>query len=398
MKKFYVFLLTITACSSGGGGGGANGGGSPPAPPNPNPPSSVQTQQVFAGVLLASPTALRQAPNDDSRWFALNQGGVITVFDNDTQNASGSTFLDISGRVNSGGERGLLGIAFHPDFANNGEVFVSYTAPAPLTSVVSRFRSLDSNQTLDPMSEEIILTVLQEQSNHNGGDIHFGPDGFLYIGLGDGGGGGDPNGNGQNTFSLLGSILRIDIDVVKGYDIPIDNPFSANAKCVQGSGAAPCPEIYAWGFRNPWRFSFDRATGDLWAGDVGQGAWEEVDRVELGENYGWNVREGAHCYPPGSSCSSAGLVDPITEYDRGNGRSITGGYVYRGSAIANLAGHYIFGDFASGRIWSVPANSPAGTTPTELADTSHPIAAFAEDLDGELYVVSYGGTIHRIVP
>ena len=249
MKKFYVFLLTLTACSSGGGGN--NGGGGQPPPPNPNPPASVQTQQVFAGVSLSSPTALRQAPGDSSRWFAINQAGVITVFDNDLLSASGSTFLDISGLVSFGGERGLLGIAFHPDFTTNGEVFVSYTAPSPLTSVVSRFRSIDNNLTLDPTSEEIVLTVLQEASNHNGGDIHFGQDGYLYIAFGDGGGGGDPNGNGQNTSTLLGSIVRIDVDVVTGYDIPADNPFSGNAKCLQGSGRRCLSGDLRLGFSQP---------------------------------------------------------------------------------------------------------------------------------------------------
>jgi glucose/arabinose dehydrogenase len=398
MKKFYVFLLTLTACSSGGGGdGGSNDGGQPP-PPNPDPPLTVQTQQVFAGVTLSAPTALRQAPGDASRWFALEQRGVITVFDNDEQNATGSQFLNITGLVSSGGERGLLGIAFHPDFATNGEVFVAYTAPSPLTSVVSRFRSLDGNQTLAAASEDIILTVLQPQGNHNGGDLHFGQDGYLYVALGDGGGAGDPNGNGQDTSTLLGSLLRIDVNGPAGYEIPADNPFAGNAECPQGFGAAACPEIYAWGFRNPWRFSFDSLTGALWTGDVGQGDWEEVDRVESGQNYGWNVREGAHCYPPGSSCDSTGLADPITEYGRNDGQSITGGYVYRGSAISNLVGHYVFGDFASGRIWSVPANSPVGTTPVELADTSLAIAAFGEGEDGELYIVAYDGTIHKIVP
>jgi glucose/arabinose dehydrogenase len=193
-------------------------------------------------------------------------------------------------------------------------------------------------------------------------------------------------------------MLRLDVSGPGGYTVPAGNPFSGNARCEQGSGAAACPEIYAWGFRNPWRFSFDRQTGALWVGDVGQSAWEEVDRVELGENYGWNIREGANCYPPGSSCDSTGLADPVTEYGRSVGQSITGGYVYRGSAIPGLVGHYVFGDFASGRIWSVPANSPAGTPPDELADTALPIAAFGEGEDGELYVVAYDGTIHQIVP
>ncbi len=396
MKKYWIFLLFLSAC----GGSGNNGGGVTPVPPIiPNPlPASIQTQQVFAGVNLSAPTALRQAPADDTRWFAIEQRGVVTVFDNNSATATGSTFLDISARVQFAGEAGLLGIAFHPDFATNGEVFISYTAGGPLTSRISRFYSSDGNLTLDPNSEEILLTVTQLQGNHNGGDIHFGPDGYLYAGFGDGGGGGDPGNNGQNTMSLLGAMLRIDIDVASGYAIPATNPFSGNAQCVQGFGAASCPEIFAWGFRNPWRFSFDQGSGDLWVADVGQGAWEEVDRVSVGENHGWNTREGAHCYPAGSSCDATGLTDPITEYGRNVGQSITGGYVYRGLANSDLMGYYIFGDFASGRIWAVAADSPIGTSPIELANTGHSIAAFAQGLDGELYVVDYDGTLHQLVP
>ena len=387
-------ILVLSAC-----GGNGNGGGGLDPPNPPGPPAAVQTQRVFANVVLNSPTTLTQAPGDASRWFALNKAGVITVFNNDPANATGSIFLNISVPVDPSGEGGLLGIAFHPDFSMNGEVFVSYTA-AGLTSVISRFRSFDGNLTLDPMSEEILLTVNQPASNHNGGDIHFGPDGFLYVGLGDGGGSGDPFDNGQNTTTLLGAMLRIDVDVAVGYGIPAGNPFAANAAspCLQGVGAVNCPEIYAWGFRNPWRLSFDSMNGALWVGDVGQGAWEEVDRVELGQNYGWNTREGAHCFSPSSGCSTAGLTDPITEYGHSLGNSITGGYVYRGTAIPALQGHYIFGDFGSGRIWAVPANSPIGTAPTQIADTAHAISAFGEGVNGELYVVDYGGSIHQIVP
>ncbi len=396
MKKFWIILLFLSAC--GGSGGNNGGGGGQPPILGPSMPTSLQTQRVFANVSLSSPVAMAQAPGDPLRWFAVGQAGIVTVFENDSATATGTTFVDISARVQSGGERGLLGIAFHPDFATNGEVFLSYTAPAPLTSVISRFRSFDGNLTLNPSSEEPLLSVTQPQSNHNGGDIHFGPDGFLYAGFGDGGGSGDPGGNGQNTASLLGAMLRINVDVAAGYAIPADNPFATNSQCLQGAGAAPCPEIFAWGFRNPWRFSFDSMTDALWVGDVGQSAFEEVDRVVAGDNYGWNTREGAHCYPPGSSCSAAGLTDPITEYGRSVGQSITGGYVYRGSAITDLVGYYVFGDFVSGRIWAVAADSPIGTAPTELADTGLAIAAFAEGVDGELYIVSYGGSIHQIVP
>lgn len=385
-------IVLLAACGGGNGGGGLD----PPDPPGP--PATVQTQRVFANVVLNSPTTLTQAPGDASRWFALNKAGVITVFNNDPVNATGSTFLNISGRVLNSGEAGLLGVAFHPDFAMNGEVFVSYVAPG-LISVISRFRSNDGNQTLDPTSEEILLTVIQPQNNHNGGDIHFGPDGFLYIGFGDGGGANDPNGHGQNTTNLLGTMVRIDVDIAMGYDIPPGNPFAVNPPSVQGSCGSNCPEIYAWGFRNPWRFSFDSLSGALWVGDVGQGAWEEVNRVELGQNYGWNTREGAHCFNPPNGCSAAGLTDPITEYSHSLGNSITGGYVYRGTAIPTLQGQYIFGDFGSGRLWAVPANSPIGTAPTEIADTTHAISAFGQGVNGELYVVDYfGGSIHQIVP
>jgi glucose/arabinose dehydrogenase len=383
-------ILFLSACGDGNGGGGLD----PPDPPGPPVPSAVQTQPVFVGVALTAPTALRQAPDDPSRWFALGKAGVITVFNNDPVNATGSVFLNISGRVLNSGEAGLLGIAFHPVFATNGEVFVSYVESSQI-SVISRFHSFDSNLTLDPASEEILLTVIQPQDNHNGGDIHFGQDGFLYIGFGDGGG---TQENGQNTTTLLGAMVRIDVDIAMGYDIPPGNPFAGNTPSVQGVCGANCPEIYAWGFRNPWRFSFDSVTDELWVADVGQGAWEEVDRVELGENYGWNTREGAHCFNPSSGCSTAGLTDPITEYSHSLGNSITGGFVYHGTAIPGLQGHYVFGDFVSGRIWAVPADSPIGTTPTQIADTTHSISAFAEGVNGEIYVVDYGGSIHQIVP
>ncbi len=192
-------------------------------------------------------------------------------------------------------------------------------------------------------------------------------------------------------------MVRINVDVAMGYDIPPSNRFEGGAQCSPVPVGADCPEIYAWGFRNPWRFSFDSVTGELWVGDVGQGDWEEVDRVELGENFGWNVREGAHCFEPPNGCGT-NFVDPITEYANSGGSSITGGYVYRGSAIPTLQGQYVFADFASGRIWAVAADSPIGTVPAEIADTSYLISAFGEGVDGELYVLDYGtGTIHQII-
>ena len=246
--------------------------------------------------------------------------------------------------------------------------------------------------------EEILFTVLQDDTNHNGGDLAFGQDGFLYASFGDGGGGGDQNGNAQNQANLLGTIVRINVDGADPYEIPTSNPNFGSALCLQGFGGAACPEIYAWGLRNPWRISFDSVTGDLWVGDVGQGAWEEVDRVEIGMNYGWNIREGAHCFNPPASCPTVGLAEPITEYQRISSASVTGGYVYRGTALPGLVGQYVFADFVQGRIFSVPANSQPTVMPTELDDTSLQFSAFAEDTDGELYLIHYsGGTIYQLV-
>jgi glucose/arabinose dehydrogenase len=243
--------------------------------------------------------------------------------------------------------------------------------------------------TIDPSSKALILSVDQPETNHNGGCLAFGPDGFLYIGLGDGGGSGDPYNNGQDTTTLPGSILRINVDGKDPYVIPAGNVFAGSR--------TDRPEIYAWGLRNPWRFSFDRINGDLWAGDVGQGDWEEIDTIVNGGNYGWNILEGNHCYPSGP-CDDTLLIPPFFEYSHDQGdRSITGGYVYRGSGLPSLEGMYIFGDYISGRIWAVDIS---GSTEGRilLSDTSLRIVSFAEDRAGELYVVDLGGSLHRIVP
>jgi glucose/arabinose dehydrogenase len=281
------------------------------------------------------------------------------------------------------------------------DAYVSYTASDSndnLFSILSRFALLPDGSGLNPASEQVVLIVPQDFSNHNGGNVVFGPDGYLYLGLGDGGNANDPNDRAQSTTNLLGAMLRIDVDTGSPYAIPADNPFAVNPTCPLGfaGGNEACPEIFAWGLRNPWRFSFDSLTGQLWAGDVGQGAWEEVDRISAGDNLGWKIREGAHCRPPTTGCDTAGFVEPVTEYDHSLGASITGGFVYRGSAISNLVGWYVFGDFASGRIFAVAADSPIGNAPTELLDTDISIASFAQDNDGELYVVDYGGSIWQI--
>ena len=371
---------------TGGGGGGGGGGGSTP---------QIAVADAFPSLSFSQPTTLKQAPGDASRWFVAEKAGVIRVFANNPSSSSSDVFLDISAVTAGFGEGGLLGFAFHPDFPVTPEVYVSYTR-AGLVSYLSRFTSTDAGQTLNPATEEVVLTAIQPETNHNGGDVHFGPDGLLYIGFGDGGGADDTFGNGQNETTLHGTIVRIDVDVAGDYEIPPGNPNAANDRCVQGSGSAPCPEIFAWGLRNPWRFSFDPATGKLWAGDVGQNDWEEIDVIELGENYGWNVREGANCFSPPSGCSTA-FKDPITEYSHSVGSSVTGGYVYRGTAIPDLVGWYVFGDFGSGRIWAIPEASADGVTPNELLDTNHGIVTFATGEDGELYFVDFFvGTIHRI--
>jgi len=325
----------------------------------------------------------------------------VWVFDNDPNVAAATLFIDISSRVDSGpNEAGLLGMAFHPDWGTNGnfEVFLSYTRTGgPLESFVSRFYSLDNGATLDNGVEDVIMTVLQPFGNHNGGHIEFGPDGFLYAGWGDGGDAGDPLNNAQTPSNLLGSFTRVDVDGGTPYSIPANNPFAQNGVCTQGSGAGSCPETFAWGLRNPWRWSFDSATGDLWAGDVGQGNIEEVDVVELGNNYGWRCREGATNFDASAGCPN-GLVDPITQYDHGVGQSITGGYVYRGTAVAAIQGFYVFGDFISGRIWALPASSGTGSTADELLDTSLSISSFAIGNDDELYVLDFAaGTIHQVI-
>ena len=390
-----TLTLIITAC------GGSSGGGTAMSPPPPPPPVSdpqITVQQAFTNLSFSSPVSLQQAPGDSTRWFVVEQAGIIETFANDPNVNSTTEFLDITSRVTSGGERGLLGIAFHPNFPTTPEVFVSYTGQSGgLTSFLSRFTSSDGGQTLDANSEQVLLTVPQDFSNHNGGHIAFDQDGNLYLGLGDGGDGGDPNDRAQDNTNLLGTMVRIDVDGGAPYAIPAGNPFSANQTCPQGFtvGGQECPEIFAYGLRNPWRYSFDRQSGELWAGDVGQGSWEEIDIVIEGGDYGWDDREGAHCFEPATGCIMDS-IDPITEYGRSVGQSVTGGFVYRGSAIADLSGWYVFGDFASGVILAIPADSQPGVVPTELLSPGLAIASFGEGVDGELYIVDYGGSIYEI--
>jgi glucose/arabinose dehydrogenase len=403
-----AIALALVACGGGSGGGG----------PIPGPPAcdteGLSTPRAFAQLAFDSPVAMKQAPNDGSRWFVVEQGGRIRAFENDPDAATADDFVDLSARVHASGEAGLLGMAFHPDFAANGRVYLNFSelAGAQVRSVTAEFTSSDGGQTLDAASERVLLSVDKPAENHNGGNLEFGPDGFLYIGLGDGGGAGDPDGNAQDPRRLLGKMLRIDVDAQPGgapYGIPSGpggNPFSANPLCsADGTGAQNCPEVYALGFRNPWRWSFDRQTGELWLGDVGQGDWEEIDLVELGGNYGWNLREGAHCFEPATGCPTAGLVDPVAEYGHDIGFSITGGYVYRGGQATRNAGRYVFGDFG-GMIASLAPDGAGGFDVEQMVgqDCAPPgatgalqVSSFAEDLDGELYLLDYGrGEIRQL--
>ena len=350
--------------------------------------TGVMLESAFPNLNFQRPVALLQAPGDDSRWFVVEQNGRVMVFANDPQVTQATVFIDIRDRVNASfSEAGLLSMAFHPDFAANQQVYLSYTRSGTLeedvalVSVLSRFLSTDQGHTLDPASEIVMGALRQPAINHQGGGIAFGPDGYLYIALGDGGPGNDPFNKGQNTYSPFGAILRVDLDSAFPYAVPSDNPL------VGGGGIR---EIYAWGFRNPWRWSFDRATGELWVGDVGQNQWEEINLVQKGGNYGWRVREGAHCSQIGS-CDTTGLIDPVVEYSHAEGCSVTGGYVYRGALMPFLQGTYIYGDFCSGRIWGLNHDTAGVVENRVLLDSFITISSFGEGHDGEVYVLDYGG-------
>lgn len=342
---------------------------------------------------LASPVHLAAPPGDD-RLFVVEQSGRILVVEGDALRPT--PFLDITSLTDAVGERGLLGLAFHPQYASNGYFYVDYTNNSGDTRVVRYTVSADP-YVADPASALTILAVDQPYANHNGGQIAFGPDGMLYVGLGDGGSAGDPHDHGQNPATLLGSILRLDVDGGTPYAVPSDNPF------VDDADAAP--EIWAFGLRNPWRFSFDRANGDVYIGDVGQGELEEISYQPAssggGENYGWRIMEGSSCYLPSSGCEQSVLVLPVHDYSHQDGNcSVTGGFVYRGSASPTLAGRYFFADWCGTWIRSFRMS---GGSAVDLVDHTDAfgevtsITSFGEDGFGELYVVSQPGTIYRIV-
>jgi glucose/arabinose dehydrogenase len=374
-----LFLIPLFSCNSPHVAPQA--GGSVP---------SVKLQSVVKG--LTDPLGFSHSGDKSNRLFIVEQGGTIRLLKNGT--LSEKPFLDIRNRVKSGGELGLLGLAFHPKFSENRRFYLNYTASPDtgLQTVISEFKVGSDPESADPASERILLTIPQPFSNHNGGQLAFGPDGHLYIGTGDGGSGNDPQENGQNLATLLGKMLRINVDAAdpgKAYAVPPDNPFVTNTEAA--------PEIWAYGLRNPWRYSFDSATGFLFVGDVGQGAREEIDLIQKGKNYGWNIMEGTLCTPGvNPDCNKTGLELPILDYPRSEGTTVIGGYVYRGTAIPGLVGVYLYADFGSGKVWGFRTDGKSVTDHRLIFETGRNISTFGEDSQRELYLIDYAGEILKI--
>lgn len=412
MKRTVLYILSvflmpliIASCDSAGtgdgSGGGTGGGGGGGGAGN----GEIRLTDAFPGITFESPVDMQNAGDGSGRLFVVEQRGVIMVItpSETSVNLSSDTgvqrqvetaaFLDISdGVLFDGGERGLLGLAFHPDFAENGFFYVNYNADNPSRTVISRFRVAEDNPgTADPDSEVALLEFNQPSANHKGGQLAFGPDdGYLYIAVGDGGTGGD---TAQDLTDLLGSILRIDVDDAedgKNYAIPPGNPFAGNASGFR-------EEIFAYGFRNPWRFGFDAANGRLFVGDVGEGSREEIDMVDSGGNYGWNKMEGSLCFSPPAGCDTGGLELPIYEYGRNLGGTVIAGPVYRGT-IPELFGKLVYGDFLSGTIWALFYDGSSVTENSDVAEVDpFTLSSFGQDESGELYVCSLDGVIYKIV-
>jgi len=374
------FLLLVSGC---GGSGGSFTATPPPAGTAP-----ITLTPFVAG--FTAPLDF-QTPDDGSgRLFIVEQRGTIRIISGGSLLTS--PFLDITSKVNDSGEQGLLGLAFHPSYSQSRRFYLNYDrlSGGQMQTVIAEYQVPTDPNLADATSERILLTVNQPSPNHKGGQMAFGTDGFLYIAFGDGGGEGDPLGNGQNRQTVLGKIVRIDVDHTDTglqYAIPPDNPFV---------GSSDRGEIWAYGFRNPWRFSFERGTGRLFVADVGQNKFEEIDLVQKGGNYGWNIMEGAHCFNPSSGCDMTGLTLPITEYDHSEGDVVIGGYVYHGTAIPGLVGAYLFADFSNGKIWELTENSGTWTR-TLLLTTGRNISSFGQDAAGELYVVDYSGSVLKVV-
>lgn len=365
----------------------------------PTPGTDLQLTEIVSG--LSAPLYL-DAPEGDPRLFVVEQGGRIVVIKDGA--ILPTPFLDVRSIVNdNGNEQGLLGLAFHPDFAQNGRFFINYTAQSPSGDTIVAEYTAQSGADVANTTGKILMTIDQPESNHNGGMLAFGADGFLYIGTGDGGGGGDdepahgPIGNGQNLDTHLGKLLRIDVDTGDPYGIPASNPYAITGGL---------PEIWAYGLRNPWRFSFDSETGDIYIGDVGQGALEEINVLGptvAGANYGWRQMEGTECFNPSSGCDMSGKVIPVHEYSHTQNRqSITGGYVYRGQCLPDVTGWYFFGDYSGEQIYTFVHEAGAATNLQDLTPTIDPtseingLTSFGEDGFGELYVISRNGSVYRI--
>ena len=356
-------------------------------------PVSYKIEDAYPNLSFNRPLAYINAADNSNRVFVVEQDGKILVFQNDLQVKSTKIFLNLTNQVDSSSsEKGLLGLAFHPDYKNNGLFYVNYTDQT--NTVIARYKVNPKNPDKGlANSKTVLLTFPQPFANHNGGSLVFGPDGYLYIGTGDGGSAGDPNKNGQNLSSILGKMLRIDVNTPgsgKPYSIPSDNPFYANKQGYK-------EEIYAYGLRNPWKYSFDQVRGWLWVADVGQDKVEEIDIVKKGENYGWNLMEGSLGYPSGVKTKKAGLIKPIWEYQHDLGKSITGGYAYYGSKKPMLNGAYVYGDFVSGRIWELRVDTNMKASNKILLNTDLNISSFGLDQENELYIVDYNGKIYKLI-
>jgi glucose/arabinose dehydrogenase len=356
---------------------------------SPAAPSPVKVVEAFPKLHFESPVDLTHANDGSNRLFVLEQEGSIRVFENKSAAAVSKEFLNIRKKVSYGGEAGLLGLAFHPDYKNNGYFYLNYMrkVSGKLETAIVRYKvSASDKDKADPTSETVLFTFDQPFDNHNGGGMKFGKDGYLYISTGDGGSWGDPSNNGQNKSALLGKILRVDVNATEkgNYGIPKDNPFAGNKEGFK-------EEIYAYGLRNPWRISFDDATNTLWAGDVGQNSNEEIDIIIKGGNYGWRQKESVNCYNPKKDCIQEGMIDPVIDMPQANGEhSITGGFVYRGKNVPALEGKYIFGDYVSGRVFALETKDGKAVRNDLIAESVGQISAFGTDAASELYICNHG--------
>jgi glucose/arabinose dehydrogenase len=365
----------------------------------PPPPPTLQVELISVASGFTNPLDIQQAGDGSGRLFVVEQGGRIQIIQNGS--VSGTPYLDISSLIVSGGETGLLGLAFHPSFSTNGCFYVNYTTTrltGSLQTVIAEYRATPAtSNTVSVATEQRLFTVDQPEANHNGGGLAFGNDGLLYIGLGDGGGAGDQHGtigNAQDLTTRLGKMLRISVTCNGTFTVPADNPFVSDATAAK--------EIWLYGLRNPFRFSVDHNTGNLWIGDVGQDSFEEVDLVtpmQGGSNMGWRCKEGTHNFNFTANCQTATFLDPIFDYDHSQGDdTVIGGYVYHGTSMTALTGNYIFGDFISGRIWSLTQNAQGQWVRTLLGNSgANNLAGFGQDANGELYVAQYGsGNVVRL--